>query len=109
MGVDGFLGGNTLFYLFYAGYLLYWQGKRGNTVGIPRVERKEQHMVWMKKKDKREQVEYISVADICPNPHQPRTVFDEGALSSLADSIRRYGLLQPISVRMNSMSKPMIT
>ncbi len=56
-------------------------------------------MVWMKKKDKREQVEYLSVADICPNPHQPRTVFDEGALSSLADSIRRYGLLQPISVR----------
>ena len=33
------------------------------------------------------------------NPYQPRTVFDEGALASLATSIRRYGVLQPISVR----------
>ncbi len=33
------------------------------------------------------------------NPYQPRTSFDEGALASLATSIRRYGVLQPISVR----------
>lgn len=36
---------------------------------------------------------------IVPNPFQPRRVFDEEALSELAQSIRQYGLLQPIVVR----------
>ena len=42
----------------------------------------------------------IDVSLIIPNPLQPRKNFDEVALASLADSIRRHGLLQPISVRM---------
>jgi len=37
--------------------------------------------------------------DIAPNPDQPRRRFDEGELERLADSIRRYGVLQPIVVR----------
>jgi len=37
--------------------------------------------------------------DIAPNPEQPRRRFDESELESLADSIRRYGVLQPIVVR----------
>jgi len=41
----------------------------------------------------------IPVADIEPNPEQPRTVFDEGALAELAASIRAHGLLQPVVVR----------
>jgi ParB family chromosome partitioning protein len=41
----------------------------------------------------------VPVADIRPNPHQPRRHFDEAALSSLAASIRRRGLLQPLLVR----------
>ena len=36
---------------------------------------------------------------ITPNPRQPRTVFDEDALSELVDSIAEVGLLQPIVVR----------
>lgn len=36
---------------------------------------------------------------IVPNPFQPRRFFDEEALSELAQSIRQYGLLQPIVVR----------
>ena len=51
-----------------------------------------------KKKTERE-VERIPVTVIRPNPHQPRTVFESEALSALADRIRRYGILQPISVR----------
>ncbi|WP_448205849.1 ParB/RepB/Spo0J family partition protein [Azospirillum sp. sgz302134] len=39
------------------------------------------------------------VAAIETNPDQPRTVFDEGALRSLADSIERHGLQQPILVQ----------
>lgn len=41
----------------------------------------------------------VAVADIEPNPHQPRSHFDEESLSSLAASIRELGVLQPILVR----------
>jgi ParB family transcriptional regulator, chromosome partitioning protein len=41
----------------------------------------------------------IPVAAIRPNPYQPRDVFDEESLGSLADSIREVGLLQPVLVR----------
>jgi ParB family chromosome partitioning protein len=36
---------------------------------------------------------------IDPNPEQPRRVFDPEQLRSLADSIRRHGVLQPVVVR----------
>ena len=41
----------------------------------------------------------IPVARISANPHQPRAVFDEEALSSLAASIGALGVLQPVLVR----------
>lgn len=41
----------------------------------------------------------IPIGDIIPNPHQPRTVFDEEALAELVHSIREFGLMQPIVVR----------
>ena len=41
----------------------------------------------------------LPIGSITPNPRQPRTVFDEDALSELVDSIREVGLLQPIVVR----------
>jgi ParB family chromosome partitioning protein len=41
----------------------------------------------------------IPVADIDPNPVQPRTVFDAGRLSELAQSIRENGVIQPLVVR----------
>lgn len=41
----------------------------------------------------------VPVASIRPNPLQPRSHFDEEAMSSLAASIREVGLLQPILVR----------
>lgn len=44
-------------------------------------------------------VQYIPAAQIRPNPHQPRRVFDGDALRELADSIRAYGILQPLTVR----------
>ena len=36
---------------------------------------------------------------IRPNPRQPRTVFEEEGIRALADSIRRCGLIQPLTVR----------
>ena len=47
------------------------------------------------------QVIYIPLDDIKPNSKQPRRVFDEEALNELADSIKTYGLIQPIVVRKN--------
>ena len=41
----------------------------------------------------------IDIADIIPNPTQPRTQFDEEALDELADSIRTLGVIQPITVK----------
>jgi ParB family chromosome partitioning protein len=41
----------------------------------------------------------IPVDAIDPNPEQPRRVFDPEQLRSLADSIRRHGVLQPVVVR----------
>lgn len=41
----------------------------------------------------------LPIDAIAPNPHQPRRVFAEADLDSLADSIRRHGVLQPVVVR----------
>ena len=44
----------------------------------------------------------LPVEKIAPNPYQPRKYFDENAINSLAESISRYGVIQPISVRQTS-------
>src|SRR5438094_984245 len=41
----------------------------------------------------------IAIAEIKPNPEQPRRAFDAAALQELADSIRIHGILQPLLVR----------
>ncbi|CAN5144024.1 ParB/RepB/Spo0J family partition protein [soil metagenome] len=41
----------------------------------------------------------IPVDHIRANPHQPRQDFNEEALDELADSIKKHGLIQPITVR----------
>jgi ParB family chromosome partitioning protein len=41
----------------------------------------------------------LAIDSIAPNPRQPRSVFDEDALSELVESIGEVGLLQPIVVR----------
>lgn len=41
----------------------------------------------------------VRLADIIPNPEQPRTVFDEEALDELTQSVREFGIIQPVSLR----------
>lgn len=41
----------------------------------------------------------IKIEKIRPNRAQPRIEFDNNSIIRLADSIRRYGILQPLSVR----------
>ncbi len=44
-------------------------------------------------------IKEIPVADIRPNPYQPRKAFNEEALNELAESIKNYGVFQPIIVK----------
>lgn len=41
---------------------------------------------------------WVEVEKIVPNPFQPRREFDESKLKELAESIRMYGILQPLTV-----------
>ena len=54
------------------------------------------------------QMTEIDIAEIIPNPTQPRTQFDEEALDELADSIRQLGIIQPITVKKSGDGKYII-
>lgn len=41
---------------------------------------------------------WVEVEKVVPNPFQPRREFDQNKLQELADSIRMYGVLQPLTV-----------
>ncbi len=49
---------------------------------------------------------WVEVERIKPNPFQPRRTFDEAALASLAESIRQYGVLQPLTVTRKEIERP---
>lgn len=42
---------------------------------------------------------YLPVKRILPNPYQPRRIHNKQSLTELAESIKQYGLIQPIAVR----------
>jgi ParB family chromosome partitioning protein len=44
----------------------------------------------------------LNIDEIQPNPHQPRQLFDEVALSELVASIKTKGILTPITVRVQN-------
>lgn len=48
---------------------------------------------------------WIEVEKIKPNPFQPRRDFDEEKLRELADSVRQYGILQPLVVSRKEVGK----
>lgn len=48
---------------------------------------------------------WVEVEKIKPNPFQPRREFDEARLSELAESIRMYGILQPLVVTRKEIQK----
>lgn len=60
---------------------------------------------WKKNKELPEEqlkiIEELPVEQICPNPMQPRKQFSQRALIELAQSIQQYGVIQPLSVRLN--------
>jgi ParB family transcriptional regulator, chromosome partitioning protein len=48
--------------------------------------------------DDQDRIQKLAVNLLTPNPQQPRTTFDEEALAQLAESIKQYGILQPLVV-----------
>lgn len=48
--------------------------------------------------DDRGKVRYLKLIDVEPNRNQPRRNFDEESMQELADSIKLYGVIQPIVV-----------
>lgn len=45
------------------------------------------------------EIQELRISDIDPNGLQPRKFFDENALNELAQSIKQYGVIQPITVK----------
>lgn len=62
--------------------------------GKTHYKRKE---VW--KLNNNKEVVYLPLEEIKPNPYQPRRTFSQKSLKELSESIKNYGVLQPISVR----------
>lgn len=52
----------------------------------------------MQEPTKYDSIFWVEVDKIEPNPYQPRKEFDEDRLKALAESIRQYGVLQPLVV-----------
>ncbi len=48
---------------------------------------------------------WVEIEKVHPNPFQPRKEFDEAKLKDLADSIRQYGILQPLVVTRKEVVK----
>jgi ParB family chromosome partitioning protein len=48
--------------------------------------------------ERQESIFYIETDKIKPNPFQPRREFDEAELTNLADSMKQYGMIQPLLV-----------
>ncbi len=47
-------------------------------------------------------IHMINPNRICTNRNQPRTVFDDDSIISLSESIKQYGIIQPLTVRVLS-------
>jgi ParB family transcriptional regulator, chromosome partitioning protein len=49
---------------------------------------------------------WVDVDKVRPNPYQPRREFEEGPLRDLSESIRQYGIMQPLTVSRIETEKP---
>ncbi len=77
---------------------------KGLDLMIPNLvgESKEKKEVEVKKEqpvEKKAAETIVKITKVEPNREQPRKFFDEDALQELADSIKQFGLLQPILVQ----------
>ena len=67
-----------------------------NAVGEAKVKKSTQEV---EKEEKGGQETIVKITMVEPNRKQPRKNFDEDALQELSDSIKQFGLIQPILVQ----------
>lgn len=73
---------------------------RGLNTLIPSAPAKDTESEKIIKKDEQIKLEImVPILKVEPNPDQPRRQFDEDSLQELADSIKQYGILQPLIVK----------
>lgn len=73
---------------------------RGLNTLIPSAPAKDAESEKILKKEKQIKSEImVPILKVEPNPDQPRRQFDEDSLQELADSIKQYGILQPLIVK----------
>ena len=72
-------------------------GKGLNALFSETLENEEEEVIIEEKRDG-EVVQTLKITEVEPNREQPRKQFDEEALEELSESIKRYGLIQPIIV-----------
>lgn len=53
----------------------------------------------------RDSIFWVEIERVKPNPFQPRREFDQAKLKELGESIRMYGLLQPLTVTRNELPR----
>lgn len=76
--------------------------KRGLGLGLDSLITDKSDDIEIEKKEVKENVSretLLPLIKIEPNRAQPRTRFDEDALQELADSIKQYGIIEPIVVQ----------
>ena len=49
--------------------------------------------------EKSEEVKEVNINRVIPNPYQPRHEFEQDSIAELAESIKNYGVIQPLTVR----------
>lgn len=74
-------------------------GKKSQGLGIGLSQIIKNHEIETDEKENQLQVSKISLDLIDPNPFQPRRVFNEEEISELSETIKKHGLIQPITVR----------
>ena len=73
-------------------------GKGLNALFLETLEDNEEVVVKEEEKIEGEVVQTLKITEVEPNRDQPRKRFDEEALEELSESIKKYGLIQPIVV-----------
>ena len=73
-------------------------------INVLRIKENDELIIFNNQKDISTTTK-INIDLIEKNPFQPRTNFTKTEITELANSIRTYGLIQPITVRQNTLNK----
>ena len=68
------------------------ESNAGETAGFPEIDT----TIYASAKNKQDEIVKLPADKLIPNPVQPRKNFDEIELNELADSIKTYGIIQPV-------------